>query len=66
MSRKKPSGGRVTPKGTQAPATTPAKRSATERSGFPGRPAADPFTAKGQRSGGPAGPPRSGHRRGNR
>ena len=65
MSRKKPSGGRVTPKGTQ-PAGTPAKRTgAAGRTTFPGH-GGDPFAAKSRTGGGPVGPTRSGHHRGNR
>jgi hypothetical protein len=70
MSRKKPGGGRVTPKGSQP--ATPSKRPGPdgaagpdERPGFPAQ-GADRFTGKGRTFGGPAGPTRSGHHRGNR
>jgi hypothetical protein len=65
MSRKKPTGGRVTPKGTQ-PATTHTKRSGNDRPGFPAHGGTDPVASKARTPGGPVVPTRSGHHRGNR
>lgn len=65
MSRKKPGGGRVTQKGTQ-PASTNVKRTRTDKPGFPAQGGVDRFASKARTTGGPIGPTRSGHHRGNR
>ena len=64
MSPKKPTGGRVTPKGTQA--AKPAKRAVSDRAGLPGRSGSDPFAAKARSFRSAVAPTRSGHHRGNR